>query len=67
MFCIYHAEHSDGLSRKGGVMRDMVSVLAEKFGHIDAKVLRTFARIRTFIRMWAINDARRTESLAKRE
>lgn len=71
VFCAYHARHPDGLSRERGVIRKMSTMLLDKHGD-DAqpernKFIRTFARVRSFIRLRHLNAARREESANKRK
>ena len=62
-FCIHHALHPDGLSRRPGVLRDFMDVLEAKFGAlVTYRVRRTFARVRTFIRLRHVNALRRSRA-----
>lgn len=65
-FCVLHALETDGLSCKPGVTRE-VSVLTKKFPHLHPKVISSFARVRTFIRMNAINSRNRARRAESRE
>ncbi|KAF0297948.1 Transposable element P transposase [Amphibalanus amphitrite] len=66
-FCTQHAMHPDGLSRQPGVIRDTIKMLRDKHPDLSGDVVRTFGRVRTFIRLRNVNGERRMESLAKRE
>ena len=70
VFCSYHALHPDGLSRERGVIDNVTKLLLTKNAggtEETAKFISTFVRVRTFIRLRAINAARRSESLLKRK
>ena len=64
-FCAHHELEPDQLSRKPRVIADFIAVLRKKFPAVPIAAVRVFARLRTFMRMKYINDARRTASLEK--
>ena len=65
-FNLHHAGEPGGLSRSRGVIANFRKVLKLKFPDVPDAVRVTFARVRTFIRLGRVNDARLAESLAKR-
>ncbi|KAF0288499.1 Transposable element P transposase [Amphibalanus amphitrite] len=70
-FCVHHAIHPDLLSRERGIIANMTTLLLKKHGGSahpeEKKFIRTFARVRTFIRLRHVNAARRTASSNKRK
>ena len=69
VFCAFHHLEPDGLSRKPGVITDMTDLLCSRFPSMDAKVVRKYARLRTFIRLGSVNRRRQkiNDSGEKRE
>ena len=65
-FCAHHAMEPDGLSRRPGVLRELIQILGEKHPNLSMEVIGTFVRVRTFIRLRHVNAGRRMESLVKR-
>ena len=65
-FCAHHAMEPDGLSRRPGVITELVGILTGRHPNLTRQVIQTFVRVRTFIRLRHVNAGRRMESLAKR-
>ena len=63
-FSLHNAHEPDNLSRKEGVVRALNELLMNKLG--VGLIARKFARLRTFIRMKAINSTRQLEAMEKR-
>lgn len=62
-FCVHHSLEPDGLSRGPSVIRDFEAVLEAKFGAVTSpRVRRTFARVRTFLRLQRVNLRRRAQA-----
>ena len=67
MFCASHHLEPDGISRAPRVVESLVERLAAEPGALDARVIRRFVRLRTFIRMSHINRRRRAQTHRLRE
>ena len=63
----YHARHNDQLSREPGVIRRLVQALLKKHPRVPTKVVRRFARTRTFIRLRRTNRKRKEAAQQRRE
>ena len=65
-FCRHHYMEPDGLSRRPDVIANLVELLCAQHPALDARVVRRFVRLRTFIRMGYINRTRRAEAKERR-
>ena len=65
-FCSHHAAHKDQLSREPGVIRRLSRALLRRHPRLSEKVVRRFARTRTFIRLRNINRKARAARAVKR-
>lgn len=64
---MFNSYHGQTLKTEKGVVKTFYEMLVAKFPSIEFKVLRKFARTRTFIRLRHLNRQSEIETLRKRQ